>query len=125
MHRCPNTSCPAQFFELLKHFVSKGAMDIDGLGEKLCLVLHAAGLVKNVADIYSLTGPQLLEMKEKVKQIISTVQELVWASHQLTKEQKEQNLVLKGLTSQRISDARRAEALKQQVSLDNDGNEQR
>ena len=35
MHRCPNASCPAQFFELLKHFVGKGAADIDGLGGAL------------------------------------------------------------------------------------------
>jgi DNA ligase (NAD+) len=125
MHRCPNTSCPAQFFELLKHFVSKGAMDIDGLGEKLSLALLKAGLVNDIADVYSLTELQLLGLKEKVKEIISTVQDMVWASHQLTKEQKQQNVVLKGLTSQRISDLSRAEALKQQVSLDSDGNEQR
>ncbi len=54
MHRCPNTSCPAQFFELLKHFVSKGAMNIDGLGEQWCRTLIDVGLVKDVADLYYL-----------------------------------------------------------------------
>jgi NAD-dependent DNA ligase len=99
-------------------------MDVDGLGEKLCLALHAAGLVKDVADIYSLTEPQLQKMKEKVKEIIATVQDLVWASHQLTKEQKEQNVVLKGLSSQRISGLGRGDARIAQVSLESDANEQ-
>ena len=36
MHRCTNTACPAQALEKIKHFASKGAMDIDGVGEKLC-----------------------------------------------------------------------------------------
>ena len=60
MHRCPNTACPSQFFELLKHFVSKGAMDIDGLGEQWCRVLIDAGLIVDVADLYFLTKEQLL-----------------------------------------------------------------
>ena len=59
MHRCPNTTCPAQFFELLKHFVSKGAMDIDGLGERWCRILIDEGLVKDVADLYYLTKEDL------------------------------------------------------------------
>ena len=62
MHRCPNTACPAQFFELLKHFVSKGAMDIDGLGEQWCRILIDQGLVKDVADLYSLPKDRLLEL---------------------------------------------------------------
>ena len=62
MHRCPNTACPAQFFELLKHFVSKGAMDIDGLGEQWSRIFIDQGLVKNVADLYSLKKAQLLEL---------------------------------------------------------------
>ena len=63
MHRCPNTACPAQFFELLKHFVSKGAMDIDGLGERWCRILIDAGLARDVADLYYLKVEQLLELE--------------------------------------------------------------
>lgn len=63
MHRCPNTACPAQFFELLKHFVSKGAMDIDGVGERWCRILIDAGLVRDVADLYCLTKEQLLGLE--------------------------------------------------------------
>jgi DNA ligase (NAD+) len=62
MHRCPNKACPAQFFELLKHFVSKGAMDIDGLGEQWCKILIEAGLIKDLSDIYYLKKEQLLEL---------------------------------------------------------------
>jgi DNA ligase (NAD+) len=62
MHRCPNTTCPAQFFELLKHFVSKGAMDIDGLGERWCRILIDVGLVKDVANLYYIKKEQLLEL---------------------------------------------------------------
>ncbi len=59
-HRCPNATCPAQFFELFKHFVSKGAMNIDGLGEKWCNILIEKGLVKDLADLYLLKKEQLL-----------------------------------------------------------------
>ena len=60
MHRCPNTSCRAQFFELLKHFVSKGATDIDGLGERWCQILIDQEMVTDLADLYALTMDQLL-----------------------------------------------------------------
>ena len=52
--RCPNLNCPAQFKESLRHFVSKGAMNIDGLGEKLVTQLIETGLVKESADLYEL-----------------------------------------------------------------------
>ena len=62
MHRCPNSACPAQFFELLKHFVSKGAMDIDGLGEKWCRILIDQGLLSDIADLYDLQVEQLIKL---------------------------------------------------------------
>ena len=62
MHRCPNTSCPAQFFELLKHFVSKSAINIDGLGEQWCRILVDQGLVTDLAELYSLKKDQLLQL---------------------------------------------------------------
>ena len=62
MHRCPNPSCPAQFFELLKHFVSKGAADIDGLGERWCGILIEKGMVSDVSGIYRLEKERLLEL---------------------------------------------------------------
>ena len=54
MYRCTNISCPAQVYELVKHFVSRGAMDIEGIGEKLAEALLKEGLIKDVADIYTL-----------------------------------------------------------------------
>ena len=63
MHRCPNPSCPAQFFELLKHFVGKGAADIDGLGERWCSILIEQGMVRDVADLYRLQKDRLLELE--------------------------------------------------------------
>ena len=62
MHRCPNASCPAQFLELLKHFVSKSATDIDGLGEQWCRILINTGLVTNLAEIYTLQKKDLLQL---------------------------------------------------------------
>ncbi|MFO8086426.1 MAG: NAD-dependent DNA ligase LigA [Bacteroidales bacterium] len=55
MHRCTNAACPAQALERIKHFASRGAMDIEGLGERLCASLFEVGLVKDAGDIYSLT----------------------------------------------------------------------
>ena len=71
MHRCPNTACPAQFFELLKHFVSKGAMDIDGLGEQWCRILIDKGLASDVADLYFMEKEQLQEL-ERMGELLAT-----------------------------------------------------
>ncbi|KPK47894.1 MAG: hypothetical protein AMJ77_01675 [Dehalococcoidia bacterium SM23_28_2] len=63
MRYCPNPSCPAQAFRWLTHFVSRGAMDIEGLGESWCYVLLQEGLVKDPGDIYSLTREQLVSLE--------------------------------------------------------------
>jgi DNA ligase (NAD+) len=57
---CPNRSgCPGQSFQHVKHFVSKGAMDIEGLGEKQALRFLEEELITDVADIYELSEEQL------------------------------------------------------------------
>ncbi|MGZ4431793.1 MAG: NAD-dependent DNA ligase LigA, partial [Gaiellales bacterium] len=63
MHRCPNRSCPAKGFEWLKHFVSRSAMDIDGVGEKLVRRLLDAGLIAQPQDLYRLTVEDLLPLE--------------------------------------------------------------
>jgi DNA ligase (NAD+) len=60
---CPNRAgCPGQSFQHVKHFVSKGAMDIDGLGEKQASVFLKQGVIADVADIYDLTEERLIEL---------------------------------------------------------------
>lgn len=63
MAHCPNTACPAQLFELLRHFVSRGGMDIEGMGEKLCSTLLSAGLVRDIADVFYLTKDDLITLE--------------------------------------------------------------
>jgi len=57
--RCPNPACPAKTVEALRHFVSRRAMDIEGLGEERLDQLLTAGLVSDVASLYALSAPQL------------------------------------------------------------------
>ncbi len=61
--RCINPKCPAQIREGLIHFVSRNAMNIDGLGEKVITQLFNAQLIVDVADLYSLTKEQLLGLE--------------------------------------------------------------
>lgn len=60
--RCPNNKCPAQLNAGLKHFVSKGAMNIDGLGDKIITQLVEKGYVKQGVDIYRLDLFKLLTL---------------------------------------------------------------
>jgi DNA ligase (NAD+) len=60
---CPNRDCPERAWQLLKHFVSRGAMDIDGLGEKQVASLQRHELVRTAADLYRLTAEQLMELE--------------------------------------------------------------
>ncbi len=61
--RCPNRDCPARRWQLMKHYVSQGAMDIEGLGELQVQALMDAGLVRTPADYYRLTAGQLCELE--------------------------------------------------------------
>ena len=57
---CPNRSgCPGQIFQHIKHFVSRGAMDIEGIGEKQVARFLEEGLIRDVGDLYGLTQEQL------------------------------------------------------------------
>jgi len=76
--KCPNRDCPARRWQLLKHFVSQGAMDIDGLGELQVAVLHDAELVKTAGDFYRLTEEALVELPRfgptKAKNIVEAIE---------------------------------------------------
>ena len=59
MHRCVNARCPAQQYERIRHFVSRAAMDIEGLGEKLVATFLDQRMIAEFPDIYRLTRDQL------------------------------------------------------------------
>jgi DNA ligase (NAD+) len=60
---CVNAACPAQLVRNIEHYVSRGAMDIVGLGIKIVEQLIEVGLVRDVADLYTLKKEQLLELE--------------------------------------------------------------
>jgi DNA ligase (NAD+) len=62
-YRCVNANCPAKLLGTILHFASRGVMNIDGMGESLVTQLIDRGLVKNVADIYSLSKKDLLSLE--------------------------------------------------------------
>ncbi len=71
--RCVNPQCPAQMKEALIHFVSRNAMNIEGLGERVVDQLYTAGLVHDVADLYTLTEEQLLALERMGKKSVANL----------------------------------------------------
>jgi DNA ligase (NAD+) len=61
--RCPNNACPSRAWKQIEHYASKAALDIDGLGEKNVIALLDAGLIKDQADIYTVTKEDLLKLE--------------------------------------------------------------
>ncbi|HCG29553.1 MAG TPA: DNA ligase (NAD(+)) LigA [Chloroflexi bacterium] len=81
MSYCVNTSgCPAQLRESVAHFVSRGAMDIDGLGAKLAARFVDAGLIRNLADIYHLDWDAILLMEGMGEKSVERLQRSIETS---------------------------------------------
>jgi len=62
MYYCTNYNCIGRALEKIKHFVSKDAMDITGMGEKLCENLLTANLIRDISDIYTITADEIMKL---------------------------------------------------------------
>ncbi|ALS74690.1 DNA ligase (NAD(+)) LigA [Planococcus rifietoensis] len=78
--RCVNPKCPAQIVEGMIHFVSRNAMNIDGLGEKVIEQLYREGLIHDISDLYALTKEQLLELERMGDKSATNLIEAIAAS---------------------------------------------
>ncbi|MBN1429608.1 MAG: NAD-dependent DNA ligase LigA [Anaerolineae bacterium] len=74
---CSNTACPERLVRSIEYFVSQGAMDIEGLGERIVRQLVTARLIRDVADLYFLTADQLLGLEgfaqKKVDNLLTAI----------------------------------------------------
>ncbi|MGM8212073.1 NAD-dependent DNA ligase LigA [Virgibacillus sp. W0430] len=78
--RCLNPNCPAQLKEGLIHFVSRDAMNIDGLGEKVIEQLFQAKLIKTIADLYRLKKEELLKLDRMGEKSVQNILNAIEAS---------------------------------------------
>src|SRR6202167_211721 len=85
-HRCVNANCPAKLRESIRHFASRGVMNIDGMGDSLVNQLVETGLVKNVADIYSLKQDDLLKLERMGKKSADNILKEIENSKKLSLE---------------------------------------
>jgi DNA ligase (NAD+) len=79
MRYCPNVSCPGRVLEGIVHFASRDAMDIRGLGYERVRQLLNEGLIENVADLYSITSDQIVELegfaRKSAEQLVNAIQD--------------------------------------------------
>ena len=82
MSYCRNLGCPHQLVRLMEHFVSRGAMDIEGLGVKQVVALLEKGLIEDVADLYSLPSKraEMLEMERMGEKSVANLLDAIEAS---------------------------------------------
>ncbi len=84
VHYCPNTSsCPPQIKGRIEHFVSRKAMNIDGLGPETIDLFYQAGLVRDIADIYSLTARDIARMERLGEKSASNILKGIEKSRQV------------------------------------------
>jgi DNA ligase (NAD+) len=79
MSRCTNAACPAQAYERLRHFASRGAMDIEGIGDVLAQQLTELNLVRDIADTYKLNESALADVprmgKKSIENLLRNIEE--------------------------------------------------
>ena len=83
-YRCVGLSCPRKLCESIRHFASKHALNIDGIGDKLVEQLTEHGLVKNVADLYDLTKEQLASLERMADKSAQNIIDAIEGSKQTT-----------------------------------------
>lgn len=86
VHRCTNISCPAQIKEAILHFVSRPAMNIDGLGEKIVEQLLKNKIIQDIADIYYIKKEQLIELERFADKSASNIIDAIEKSKDATLE---------------------------------------
>jgi len=79
---CVNLECPAQRVQRIFHFASRGAMDIEGMGEKICVQLTERDLVRDVADLYHLSLETLISLERLAEKSATNLFEAIEASKQ-------------------------------------------
>lgn len=83
LHYCPNSmACPPQVKGRMEHFISRKAMNIDGVGTETIEQLYQAGLIRNAADLYALTAEDLLPLERMAERSVQKMLEGIEASKQ-------------------------------------------
>ncbi len=82
--RCANSLCPARIKESLKHFVSRRAMNVEGLGDRLIETLVDRGLVSSFSDLYHLKAPDLMKLERQGEKSVSNLIESLNQSKETT-----------------------------------------
>src|SRR5271166_656190 len=85
-HRCVNANCPAKLRESIRHFASRGVLNIEGMGDASVNQLVEKGLVKDVADIYNLTEERLLKLERMGKKSAQNILDEIENSKKLPLE---------------------------------------
>ena len=85
-HRCVNANCPAKLRETIRHFASRGVMNIEGMGDALVNQLVETGMVRDVADIYNLTEEKLLKLERMGKKSAQNILDEIENSKKLPLE---------------------------------------
>ncbi len=84
IHRCVNISCPARVKESIKHFASKGAADVDGLGDKLVEQFVDEGLVESIPDLYRLSKEEISDLERMGEKSAENLLESLEESKEIT-----------------------------------------